>query len=246
MKPIDAWSRLIVREARGSMSQFIAKKCRTRLGPGSAGRLMTPEEFDSAPEWAWKKGYRYELIRDVLVVSPFLEAAIRDCNDHMGYWLRHYRDSDPRGSALDATLPEHIVYTNNRRWADRVVWTGLGRIPNPETEQPSIVIEFVSFRRRDALRDWEQKRDEYLAAGVKEYWIIDRFRRIMTVYRKGLAGPTSDVVMEAQSYQTGLLPGFVLPLSQLLARADSWSRAKRARRQREDTPKIPPAGGIDG
>ena len=151
MKPIDAWSRLIVREARGSMSQFIAKKCRTRLGPGSAGRLMTPEEFDSAPEWAWRKGYRYELIRDVLVVSPFLEAAIRDCNDHMGYWLRRYQDSDPRGSALDATLPEHIVYTNNRRWADRVVWTGLGRIPNPETEQPSIVIEFVSFRRRDAI-----------------------------------------------------------------------------------------------
>jgi len=70
--------------------------------------------------------------------------------------------------------------------------------------------------------------------------------RIMTVYRKGLAGPTSDVVTEAQSYQTGLLPGFVLPLSQLLARADSWSRAKRARRQREDTPKIPPAGGTDG
>jgi hypothetical protein len=221
------------------MSQIATKIPRVKLGPGSAGRLMTPEEFDSAPEWAWKKGYRYELIRDVLVVSPFPEAAIRDCNDHMSYWLRRYRDSDPRSSALDATLPEHIVYTTNRRWADRVVWTGLVRIPEPETEQPSIVI--VPFRRCDALRDCEQKRDEYLAAGVKEYLIIDRFRRIMTVYRKGLADPASDVVTEAQSYQTGLLPGFVLPLSQLLARADDWSPSKRNPRNTN-----PPAGGTDG
>ena len=106
-----------------------------------------------------EKGLPIRVDQGCLVVSPFLETAIRDCNDHMGYWLRRYRDSDPRGSALDVTLPEHIVYTNNRRWADRVVWTGLGRIPNPETEQPSIVIEFVSFRRRDAFRDWEQKRE---------------------------------------------------------------------------------------
>ena len=79
-------------------------------------------------------------------------------------------------------------------------------------------VRLVQTARR--LRDYEEKRDEYLAAGVKEYWIIDRFRRIMTVYRKGLAGPTYDIVTEAQTYETGLLPGFVLPLSRLLAKAD--------------------------
>ena len=59
-----------------------------------------------------------------------------------------------------------------------------------------------------------------MAAGVKEYWIIDRFRRIMTVYRKGLGGPTYEIVTETQCYQTALLPGFVLPLSRLLGKAD--------------------------
>ena len=95
------------------------------------------------------------------------------------------------------------------------------------------------------MRDYEEKRDEYLAAGVKEYWIIDRFRRVMTVYRKGLAGPTYDIVTETQTYETGLLPGFVLPLSRLLAKADVWSRVKRGRRNPENKPN-PPAGGTDG
>ena len=95
------------------------------------------------------------------------------------------------------------------------------------------------------MRDYEEKRDEYLAAGVKEYWIIDRFRRVMTVYRKGLAGPTYDIVTETQSYETGLLPGFVLPLSRLLAKADAWTRARRQRRDTKTKP-TPPAGGTDG
>jgi Uma2 family endonuclease len=72
------------------------------------------------------------------------------------------------------------------------------------------------------VRDYEEKRDEYLAAGVKEYWIIDRFRRVMTVYRKGLTGPTYEIVTAAETYQTNLLPGFALPLSRLLAKADRW------------------------
>ena len=32
---------------------------------------------------------------------------------------------------------------------------------------PAIIIEFVSEKRSDALRDYEAKRDEYLAAGGK-------------------------------------------------------------------------------
>jgi hypothetical protein len=104
---------------------------------------------------------------------------------------------------------------------------------------------FVSSNKRDALRDYEQKRDEYLAAGVKEYWIINRFRRIMTVYRPGISGPTYDIVTEAQSYQTELLPGFALTLAKLLAKADVWSRAKRGRRSLETKP-TPPSGGTDG
>jgi hypothetical protein len=37
------------------------------VGPEDAGRLMTPEDFDAAEA---EEGWRYELIRGVLVVSP--------------------------------------------------------------------------------------------------------------------------------------------------------------------------------
>jgi Uma2 family endonuclease len=201
-----------------------------RIGPQSAGLRMTVEEFDALPPSRFVKGYRYEVIRGVLVVSPPVNIGEANPNDDLGYLLRTYQETSPRGKALDLTVPErNVPGTPNRRRCDRAVWAGLGHFPDVDQDIPAIVIEFVSRRRRDALRDYEEKRDEYLAAGVKEYWIIDRFRRVMTVYRKGLAGPTYDIVTETQSYETGLLPGFVLPLSRLLAKADDWTRARRQR-----------------
>jgi Uma2 family endonuclease len=207
---------------------------------------MTPKEFDATPPNCFKPGFRYEIINGVLVVSPPVSIAESDPNDELGYLLRTYQETSPEGKALDRTVPERYVPgTPNRRRCDRAIWTGLGRIPDVDHDVPSIVVEFVSSRKRDALRDYEDKRDEYLAAGVKEYWIIDRFRRIMTIYRPGLAGPTYDIVREAESYQTPLLPGFALPLGRLLAKADDWTRAKRQQRRHEHKPN-PPSGGNDG
>src|SRR5205085_1598421 len=80
-----------------------------------------------------------------------------------------------RGRSLDATLPEQTVATGaNRRRADRVIWAGLGRLPR-RGETPTMIVEFVSRGRRDRVRDYEEKRDEYIAIGVREYWVIDRF-----------------------------------------------------------------------
>jgi Uma2 family endonuclease len=222
------------------------KADRPKFGPHSAGNRMTVEEFDALPASRFVKGYRYEVINGVLIVTPPVSDAEADPNDELGHLLRNYRESDPRGRVIDKTMPERLVPgTPNRRRCDRAIWTGLGRIPDTRRDVPSIVAEFVSSAKRDALRDYEAKRDEYLAAGVQEYWVIDRFRRIMTVYRKGLAGPTYEIVMETQSYRTELLPGFVLPLSALLAKADDWTPARRDRRHSKDKP-TPPAGGTDG
>ncbi len=228
------------------MSQLTARKrrIRDRFGPGSAGRLMTTEQFDALRPEQFERGYRYELINGVLVVSPYPSAEVRGSNDELGHLLRHYRETAPHGSVIDETVYQHTVPTSNRRTADRVLWTGLEPVADLEKAIPSIVIDFVSKRWWNALRDYETKRDEYLAAGVKEYWGIDRFRRIMTVYRHGQISPT--IVTECDTYQTDLLPGFVLPLSALLAEADQW-KPPRKPRQPKQTPKTnPPAGGSDG
>jgi len=189
------------------------------LGPSLAGAFLSPEEFDAADEA--DRDFRYELIDGRLIVTPPPLEAERGPNELLGHLLLLYQEQDPVGSALDATLPEHTVVTaNNRRRADRVIWAGLGRQPEPRTDVPTIVVEWVSESKRDWKRDYLEKREEYLQTGVKEYWIFDRFRRTLTVYRAGTAAP--QVAREAETYRTPLLPGFEVPIARLLAVADRW------------------------
>jgi Uma2 family endonuclease len=189
----------------------------TRLGPRDAGALMTPSEFDSVRRW--KENYRYELINGVLVVTPPPSSEERGSNELLGYHLLKYAESDPNGTSLDVTLTEHTVLTVNRRRADRAIWAGHGRVPDVDEQLPTIVVEFVSSGRRNQQRDYEAKREEYLAAGVREYWTIDRFRRAAVVVSAG-SPPVETVVPEDGAYESPLLPGFILRPSQLFAAGD--------------------------
>ena len=188
-----------------------------RLDGASNGMVLTPEEFDAVVDY--DETYVYELIRGIVIVNPIPSEAECDPNEELGRLLRNYQESHPTAT-LDKTLSERYVRTrDSRRRADRVIWAGLGRVPDPRRDLPTIAVEFVSKRRRDQRRDYEEKRREYLAIGVAEYWIIDRFRRTMTVYRPGQA---EKVVRENGTYRTDLLPGFELELSRLFAVADEW------------------------
>jgi Uma2 family endonuclease len=195
------------------------------FGPKLAGIFLTPEEFDAVTDA--DRDYRYELIDGRLIVTPPPLAGERGPNDELGRRLLNYRDFHPQGSSLDDTLPEHTVITGaNRRRADRVVWASLGRQPDQRSDLPAIVSECVSESKRDWQRDYQEKRQEYRDLGIREYWILDRFRRTLTVYRLPGAGPEELVVQENETYRTPLLPGFELPLTELLAVADRWSGGK--------------------
>jgi Uma2 family endonuclease len=186
---------------------------------------MSVDEFDAIPFEDRDASYRYELIDGVLVVSPTASIEERDPNGELDYLLRRYRDEHPQGAALDATVMEHeLKIGDQRRRADRAIWTGLGRLPDPEVDFPSILVEFVSPGRVAWLRDYEQKRREYLGAGAVEYWVIDRFRRLMTVHRATASGFSEQVVPADGTYQTDRLPGFELPLARLLELSDRWGR----------------------
>jgi Uma2 family endonuclease len=186
------------------------------LGPGAAGMMLEPGEFDVAE---FEAGFRYELIHGVLVVSPAPLPQERGPNDELGYYLRSYRQNHPQGGSLDDTLPEHdILMGDDRRRADRVIWAGLGRQPRVD-EMPTIVVEFVSVGKRSLVRDYEVKRREYLAIGVQEYWVFNRFNRTLTVFH---ASGKKVVLGENQTYSTPLLPGFELPLARLFELANCW------------------------
>ncbi len=202
-----------------------AENVATPFGPRDAGMPMTLDEFEAAD---YELGYRYELIHGVLVVTPPPLEEERDANEELGHWLRSYQEHHAEGENLDLTLPEHNLrtLTQNRR-CDRAIWTGLGRRPRtrgPKARRdvPSIVVEFPSSRPADQRRDYEEKRVEYRDLGVREYWIIDRFRRLMTVYSRRGSRWVKQTVGEKESYETSLLPGFKLSLSKLLAVSDKY------------------------
>jgi Uma2 family endonuclease len=196
-----------------------------RIGPKSAGMLMTPKQFDAIKRY--DERYRYELIRGALIVTPIASAGETNPNEELGVLLRNYRRQHPQGKKLDLTLPQQYVRTRtSRRLADRLIWTGLGRAPNLEKDLPSIAVEFVSASRRDWERDYVVKRREYSKLGIPEYWIVDRFRRIMTVILTERGKQREIVVHENETYRTPRLPGFELPLRELFAAVDEVKQPK--------------------
>jgi Uma2 family endonuclease len=191
-----------------------------RLTADMNGMPLSVKEFRAVDDC--EPGYRFELIHGVLIVSPAPAAGERDPNGELEYLLRHYQRSHADGAAIDLTLFEQEVETSaGIRRADRVIWCGLGRQPDPVRDVPAIVVEFVSSSSRDRRRDYEDKREEYAAIGVREYWIIDRFRRTLTVC-VGQEKPR--IVRAKETHTTPLLPGFELPLTRLFEITDAWPR----------------------
>jgi Uma2 family endonuclease len=198
-----------------------------RLDAGANGIYMTAEEFEAINDW--DENYRYELIEGVVVVNPAVSTGEADPNDDLGHLLRSYQDSHPNGHVLDLTVYERDVRVGNNtiRRCDRAIWIGVGRDPDTRRDVPTIVVEFVSSGRRNFLRDFIDKRREYLAAGVKEYWVINRFTGSMHVFFPPGGLTVERVVEESETYTTPLLPGFELPLARILAKGLRWDKPKR-------------------
>lgn len=188
----------------------------------SAGILLTPEEFDAIEEY--DENYRYELIHGVLVVNSIPLPEESGPNELLGYYLLSYKLLHPQGHILTATLPQQYVQVpGGRRIADRLIWIGLGRSPNLARDVATIAVEFVSQGKRNRTRDYDEKRLEYVLAGIQEYWIIDRFRRTMTVVKPSTVEGDDLVIPENGIYRTPLLPGFELSLAKLFEAAERWS-----------------------
>jgi Uma2 family endonuclease len=191
------------------------------LGLEHNGICMSPSDFDAVTEY--DDLYKYQLIHGVVIVNPIRLAQQRGPNHELGRQLLNYQAEHPQGTSLDATLEEEYVRTgDSRRLADRVIWAGLGRRPDVNRDVPTIVVEFVSAGSRSWKRDYVEKRDEYLALGVVEYWVINRFDRNMTVFSRKRVKFSEQIFAENAGYRCALLPGFELDLRRVFAVADFW------------------------
>ena len=202
-------------------------RIRPRISPSCAGLRMTPEEFDALTDF--DERYRYELVRGVLVVTPpppqpnaapttslvICSGVTRSTTRKVSISMTPCPSTNPAGRRPPPGGPGHLG--------------GAGTSARRGDDVPTIAVEYVSLGKRNWLRDYEEKRSEYRALGVAEYWVIDRFRRTMTVYRNPPRAPAEQVIAEHEVYRTDLLPGFELPLARLMAVADKWPKKRKKR-----------------
>ncbi len=183
-------------------------KAAIKVGPADHGRRMSLAEFDHAEV---QEGYLYELGRGVIVVSDvpkkrhlYQVESIRD-------QLVAYKIANPGRIQIIAGGSDCKILVagyESERHPDLTVYKTL---PPREGEDfwstwiPELVIEVVS--RGSELRDYQEKREEYLAFGVHEYWIFDAEKEEMLVLQRVAGRWRERIVRPGEVYKTRLLPG---------------------------------------
>ncbi len=189
-----------------------------RIGLADRGRSMTLEEFLDADV---DEDYRYELARGVLEVNQVANDPHRDvvCNLYRGV------------ARYDAQHPG-VIHSFGGGNEFQFLIPGLASGRNPDLgvvlrgaprdwrrrRVPVLAAEVVS--RGSITRDYVTKREEYLAYGLLEYWIVDPLERMVTVLtRRG------DIWSEAvfrgdQAIASLVLPGFATTVAELWAGVD--------------------------
>lgn len=190
----------------------------TRLGPKHDGLRMTLDEFRAID---FEEGYLFELAKGVVVVAEvpsyfhmLVVLAVR--NALVAFQLRKPdRIFAITGGAESGVEMEEM---QSRRHPDVSAYLTPPPVSEAqpwETWIPEIAVEVVSESSR--ARDYEDKPDEYLKAGVRLYWIVDPATRTATVLTRAADRWKRSSLLESGVLTTGSLPGFELPLATVFA-----------------------------
>lgn len=192
-----------------------------RISPSDHGQRMSLDEFIEAD---FEEGWLYELARGVIDVThvpgPQHGMIVLRLSDLLAmYHFAHPGRIKYRAAGSDCRL--RLPGMRSDRHPDYTIY--LNPIPSgdyPWTEWiPHIVAEVVSHRGEE--RDYVEKREEYLTAGVTEYWILDPTPRTLLVLQR--AGDIwQEVLVKAEAtYRTHLLPGLEVRPEELLGLAEA-------------------------
>ncbi len=188
-----------------------------RIGPHDHGRRMTLDDFDEAEVVA---GIQVELGRGVIIVSEIPLPWHLILIDRLRCLITSYRAAHPGkvfclAGGGECKLP--VAEYNSERHPDLAVY--LTEPPYQDSNAawsewiPELVIEVVSPG--SEVRDYSEKRDEYLAFGVREYWIVHPDRKEIMVLRR-MKGQWSEQTLTAiNDYSPHLLPGFSLNVARV-------------------------------
>ena len=194
----------------------------TMLTPADQGQRMSLGEFCDAE---MEPGHTYELARGVVVVVHIPDLPHGDTVDNLEDQLRPYKRAHPgviRYLATGGNCKLQLPAMESERHPDLALYLSEPPSLDPVWRYwvPDIVVEVVSPGQEK--RDYEEKREEYLAAGIREYWIVDpEAGDFLVLRRKG--DQWEEVPLSFQeTYQPPLLPGFALALSEI---QEAWRRS---------------------
>ncbi len=184
-----------------------------RIGPADHGRTMTLQEFLDAEE---DDGYRYELARGVLEVTEVPDDPHGVVVSNLYYGVGEYRRDHPGyiyryggGNEFRLWLPGMVSGRN----PDLAVVLRYAPKNRRGRRLPALAAEVVSRGRVE--RDYVTKREEYLAYGLLEYWIVDPMKRQVTVLTRDGDVWAEQVVRGDQIIPSLVLPGFLTIVNEL-------------------------------
>ena len=180
---------------------------------------ITVSDMEGYPEG---DGNRYELIEGELHVTtqPNLEHQL--VSDAVCELLRVWNRQGRHGG-LAVSAPG-IILADDEAFAPDVVWYGAERLAahrNPDGKfygPPDLAVEVLSKGTKNEKRDRKLKPARYAFWGVREYWLVDRFARVVQIYRPN--GPTYQLaatLAAADMLTSPILPGFACSVAELFA-----------------------------
>jgi Uma2 family endonuclease len=194
----------------------------TLLGPADHGRRMSLEEFEHAEG---REGYLYELSRGVITVVDVPNPRHFKLVDAVRERFSDFRRRRPNliyGIATGSECKLLIAGLESERHPDLAIYKT--RPPEGDTDDdlwsrwiPEIVVEVVSPSSR--YRDYQEKPEEYLRFGVREYWIIDADEGVMKVLRRWRGRWAERTIRPPEIYRTALLPGFEFSIADVFKAA---------------------------
>ena len=182
-----------------------------QLGPADNGRLVSTDEYRSAE---WVRPWKYERVAGRLVVMSPDSEAHDDCSEPIRDLLGAYRLA--RQGVVEKVVSEAWICVEGSidRIADIGVYLQGASVGIRRPDRvPELVFEVVSPGAESHDRDYIEKRDDYYGCGVREYVVIDRFRRLAVIFTSGADDFSERCLTETEEYTTPLLPGLVIPLS---------------------------------
>lgn len=185
-----------------------------RLGVADHDLPLSVDEFAGA---TFEEPWRYELVNGKLVVMSPTGDEHAVLQEEFLVPLAVYKASHP--NRIDRIFADAWISIDEskQRIADLAVYLK-GSRPRKRLPVaiPDIVFEVVSGGGEDRKRDYVDKRAEYLRIAVKEYVILDRFQRRLTVLRRVRGRFVESQLGADDVYTSPLLPGLKIPLAGIL------------------------------